>query len=136
MLLFFQKLHVLKSSFILFLFPITVSLIVCMVHNLEAVMEETKWEDMNPDFLANIFGRLEPKSRIVVIQLVCKPWYRTVRDPLCWKRLIFDPRILTARLQTDIIKFAASKSQRCATVLVLPLVCDREELLYVSEEWV
>ncbi|KAK1403922.1 hypothetical protein POM88_003527 [Heracleum sosnowskyi] len=97
-------------------------------------MEERRWEDMNPDYLANIFWRLDPESRIQAVQLVCKQWHQAVRNPLCWKRLIFYPWIFSARSKTEFIKFAASLSQRRATVLVLPHVFDREDLVYFSEE--
>ncbi|KAK1403853.1 putative F-box/LRR-repeat protein 23 [Heracleum sosnowskyi] len=97
-------------------------------------MEERKWEDMNSDCLVNIFGRLELKSKVLVIPLVCKPWYQAVHNPLCWERLIFPRTILGPRSQTELIKFFVNRSQRCATSLALPDMCDREDLVYVSEE--
>ena len=62
-------------------------------------------------------------------------WYQAVRNPLCWENIIFPPMLRTPSSQTELIKFVVNRSQRRATILALPYSCDREALLYVSEEW-
>ena len=97
-------------------------------------MEERKWEDMNVDCLVNIFGRLELQTRLQAVPLVCKTWYKALLNPSCWEHLIFPQMIPRLTSQTELMKFVVNRSQRRATILVLPYSCNREELLYVSEE--
>ncbi|XXG65211.1 hypothetical protein AAC387_Pa05g2973 [Persea americana] len=48
-------------------------------------MKRRKWEDMEPNCLANIFSRVGLDSLIFWVPLVCKSWHAASSNPLCWK---------------------------------------------------
>ncbi|KAK6914298.1 hypothetical protein RJ641_021619 [Dillenia turbinata] len=58
-------------------------------------MEERKWEELHTDCLVNIFKRVGIESLFLDVPFVCKSWYGTTHNPLCWGSLIFpdlDPK--------------------------------------------
>ncbi|KAM7488838.1 hypothetical protein LguiB_026322 [Lonicera macranthoides] len=111
-------------------------------------MERRKWEDMNTDCLANIFGRVGIDSLGLNIPFVCKSWYKATLNPLCWQYLnlqhqyvsIFQGTLQFVKLRfpkrdfNAVLKSAANRSQGCTTEVVLPKFCTTEELLYLSEK--
>lgn len=112
-------------------------------------MEERKWENLNEDCLANIFGRLDVESLLLDVPLVCKQWYRATFNPLSWQNLVFPDDIYQSRLLdalnrraealtfefSKLIKFVVGRSQGCATTFVLPEYCVcREDLIFVSDK--
>ena len=52
-------------------------------------MEGGKWEDPNKDLLVDIFRRVGMESLLLDVPLVCKSWYKTNLDPMCWEHLNF-----------------------------------------------
>ena len=81
------------------------------------------------------FGRVELQTKVQAVPLVCKAWYKALLNPSCWEHLIFPPFIPRQTSQIELMKFVVNRSQRRATILSLPDSCDREALVYVSEEW-
>ncbi|KAL6971006.1 hypothetical protein U1Q18_030687, partial [Sarracenia purpurea var. burkii] len=52
-------------------------------------MSEAKWEDLNVDYLVNIFGRLEMEYLVFDVPFVCKSWHKATHNPQCWRHLDF-----------------------------------------------
>ncbi|KAL6146345.1 hypothetical protein ACLB2K_057026 [Fragaria x ananassa] len=48
-----------------------------------------RWEDLEVDCLANVFARVGMESLLLALPFVCKSWYATSHNPLCWKSLSF-----------------------------------------------
>ncbi|BFG15381.1 hypothetical protein CerSpe_016550 [Prunus speciosa] len=49
---------------------------------------QPRWEDLNVDCLANVFGRVGITALLLSVPFVCKSWYRASLDSACWQRLI------------------------------------------------
>ncbi|BFG15383.1 hypothetical protein CerSpe_016570 [Prunus speciosa] len=50
---------------------------------------QRRWEDLNVDCLANVFGRVGMTALLLSVPFVCKSWYRASLDSACWQRIIF-----------------------------------------------
>jgi len=117
--------------------------------------EERKWDVLNMDCLANIFGRVGIESMLLDVPFVCKSWSKVTLRPLCWRRLVFPGmsqgpwyyNFFTYRLMeeyqvlgvgvfpiTSFMKSVINRSRRSATVVALPSCCTEEALVYVAEE--
>ncbi|KAK9920217.1 hypothetical protein M0R45_028775 [Rubus argutus] len=48
-----------------------------------------RWEELDEDCLANVFAKVGMESLILALPFVCKSWYATTLNPLCWKFLSF-----------------------------------------------
>ena len=98
-------------------------------------MEERKWENLNEDFLVNIFGRLDVESLLLDVPLVCKQWYRATFNPLSWQNIVFSVDIYPSTFGiSELIKFVVGRSQGCATNIVLGDCISREDLIFVSDK--
>lgn len=108
-------------------------------------MDERSWEDLDPDCLSNVFGRVEMESFLLDVPRVCKKWYRAALNPLCWRHLVFPNYLFQSTLlATDedgyrsdangLIKFIGKRSQRSITSLVLPCDLTEEEHLCLAEQ--
>ncbi|PRQ27730.1 putative F-box domain, leucine-rich repeat domain, L domain-containing protein [Rosa chinensis] len=62
--------------------------------------ERRRWEDLDTDCLTNVFSRVEMESLFLAVPFVCKSWYKTSLNPLCWKCLWF-PDFIPYPLFTD-----------------------------------
>ncbi|XP_004305073.1 PREDICTED: F-box/LRR-repeat protein At3g48880-like [Fragaria vesca subsp. vesca] len=48
-----------------------------------------KWEELEVDCLATVFAKVGMESLVLALPFVCKSWYATTQNPLCWKFLSF-----------------------------------------------
>ncbi|XP_068658168.1 F-box/LRR-repeat protein At3g48880-like [Aristolochia californica] len=116
-------------------------------------MEGGKWEDMNMDCLINIFSRLGLHELTLTVPFVCRSWYRTSLNPLCWRSLDFheldlhhpirknefarkfmgDNRFVCFSL-IGFLQYVMNRSCRSAEKLVFPChVFTLEDFIFVSE---
>ncbi|KAM5563239.1 hypothetical protein ABKV19_018083 [Rosa sericea] len=55
----------------------------------EGRTERRRWEELEPDCLTNILSRVGMESLLLAVPFVCKSWYKTTLNPLCWLSLRF-----------------------------------------------
>ncbi|KAK9920218.1 hypothetical protein M0R45_028776 [Rubus argutus] len=48
-----------------------------------------RWEELDEDCLTNVFAKVGMESLLLSVPFVCKSWYTTTLNPLCWKFLSF-----------------------------------------------
>ncbi|CAK7340334.1 unnamed protein product [Dovyalis caffra] len=117
-------------------------------------MEERKWENLELDCLANVFGRVGMESLLLDVPFVCKSWYKASLDPSCWKRLVFPRNIESDWMTTGVllldrfmeeykigncsvdafVKFIVGRSHGNCTRLLLPSGCTEEVVKYIADE--
>ncbi|KAK1372367.1 hypothetical protein POM88_028560 [Heracleum sosnowskyi] len=107
-------------------------------------MEERKWENLSSDCLVNIFKRLDLEMLLLDVPLVCKHWYQTLLNPLCWQKLVFPFDYTESRLENALedeeesvpraIKFVVRRSQGCAITLVFPIFTTLEGVMFVLKK--
>lgn len=51
--------------------------------------EGRRWEELDVDCLTYVFSKLGMESLVLALPFVCKSWYATTLNPLCWKFLSF-----------------------------------------------
>lgn len=62
---------------------------------------ERSWEELDWDCLTNVLSKVGMESLLLAVPFVCKSWYKTSLNPLCWQNLSF-PDFLPYPLFIDI----------------------------------
>ncbi|XP_074348513.1 uncharacterized protein LOC141687212 [Apium graveolens] len=105
-------------------------------------MEERKWENLNYDCLVNVLKRVDLETKLFDVPLVCKHWYYTLLNLLCWQKLVFPFNYEESRLTTALedeknvarlMKFVVNRSLGRATTFLAPIFATIEDVMYVLD---
>ncbi|KAL8101821.1 hypothetical protein AgCh_033642 [Apium graveolens] len=101
-------------------------------------MEERKWENLNYDCLVNVLKRVDLETKLFDVPLVCKHWYYTLLNLLCWQKLVFPFNYEESRLTTALedeknvarlMKFVVNRSLGRATTFLAPIFATIEDVI-------
>ncbi|KAL5718926.1 hypothetical protein ACHQM5_011777 [Ranunculus cassubicifolius] len=91
-------------------------------------MEVRKWQYLQGDCLVKIFQKLGIEAMMKAVPFVCKSWYKTSLDPLCWKYLIFSYEFPTQGMKTLV-----DRSCGTAVELVFGTHLRHDDFIYISK---
>ncbi|KAL5718925.1 hypothetical protein ACHQM5_011776 [Ranunculus cassubicifolius] len=91
-------------------------------------MSVRKWQYLHSDCLIKIFQKVGQEAMVQVVPFVCKSWYQTSLDPLCWTYLSFSGDISIKGIKTLV-----DRSCGTAVEVVFGTSLRHDEFIYISE---